>query len=241
VDGWRFAVSPATTSTIPPRPAPSFSRLCGSTAAQEGHKRVGLVVDFGTTGDAPAGESPPSPITTCAVVPDDANGYEVLMTVAQLRTDDSGLICGVNGFPATECGVPVTDPTSSPSQPSQGGGTNGGSSSGNGGGEGSADGSETGAAPRADSTSSVAGSATPSQGDKAGDQKNDAGDKPRDAKPSQSKSQTTEVSDDASAVAAGTPSSPDSPTRGSPAGLIAGVVVICCIGAAAFALARRRT
>ena len=53
VEGWRFAISPATSSTIPPRHSPSFSSLCGNTPAEDGKKRVGLVIDYGTSSDAP--------------------------------------------------------------------------------------------------------------------------------------------------------------------------------------------
>ncbi len=128
VDGWRFAVSEASSSTTPPRPAPSFGRICGSTDAVDGSKRVGLVVDFGTTADAPDGETPPAIISTCVVAPADANGYEVLdLAAVQLRTD-SGLICGLNGYPATECGAVVADPTSSPSDDPSGNGDGGGGS-----------------------------------------------------------------------------------------------------------------
>ena len=53
VEGWRFAVSEASSSTTPPRHSTSFAQICGSTPPQDGKKRVGLVVDFGTATDAP--------------------------------------------------------------------------------------------------------------------------------------------------------------------------------------------
>ena len=110
VDGWRFSVSEASSSTTPPRREPSFARICGDTAPVAGSKRVGLVVDFGTTSDAPPGETPPALLARCVVVPEDANGYDVLSTAVTLRTQD-GLVCGMAGYPATECGAPVADPS----------------------------------------------------------------------------------------------------------------------------------
>ena len=41
-------------------------------------------------------------------MPDDANGQQVLESVAQVRVE-SGLSCAVNGYPATGCGDPVSD------------------------------------------------------------------------------------------------------------------------------------
>jgi hypothetical protein len=236
VDGWRFAISPASSSTIPPRQSPSFHKLCGSTPAQDGDKRVGLVVDFGTSADAPEGESPPSMIATCAVVPDDANGYEVLMTVAQLRTD-SGLICGINGYPANECGVPVADPTTSPTQQPPGGGNGGEQSPGNNGGGGTPNGGQQ----NGGTTTGVTGAPTSSP-DEASSHKNDKPQaKQRDHQSPKSRQPTPEVSDDASAAAATGATVPGSPSNGSPVGLIAGIAVIVGIGAAAFAFTRRRT
>ncbi len=134
VEGWRFAVSEASSSTTPPRHSTSFAQICGSTSPQDGKKRVGLVVDFGSTTDAPKGETPPARIATCVLAPTDANGYAVLAAAVQLRTD-GGLICGMNGYPASECGVAVADPTTSPSaSPTQGGGGGSGGSAGGGGG-----------------------------------------------------------------------------------------------------------
>src|SRR4051812_47310980 len=62
VEAWRFAVSPGTTSAPAPRTAPAtaFATICAKTPAEDGMKRVALVVDFGTEADAPSGESPPT-------------------------------------------------------------------------------------------------------------------------------------------------------------------------------------
>lgn len=110
VEGWRFGITTeAGTADAAPRIEASFEALCGQTAPAEGSKRVGLVIDFGDAAEAPGGETPPTAIATCALVPVDANGYAVLRSVAQVRTE-SGMVCGVDGYPARECAAVVDDP-----------------------------------------------------------------------------------------------------------------------------------
>lgn len=115
VEGWRFGVTTtAGAADAAPRIEPSFETLCGDTAPAAGSKRVGLVIDFGDAAHAPDGEVPPAGIATCALVPEDANGYALLRSVAQVRTE-SGLVCGIGGFPAHECTAVVDDdPAASP-------------------------------------------------------------------------------------------------------------------------------
>jgi hypothetical protein len=238
VEGWRFAVSPATTSTIPPRHSPSFDSLCAGTPTQAGKKRVGLVVDFGTAGDAPPGESPAATITSCAVVPSDATGYDVLMTVATLRTDQ-GLICGIDGYPARECGVVVSDPTPSPSDDAAGGssGTSGGAPTAGGGQARQSDGSAAGV-----SGSSTSGPKDASDGGATGqDDARDsshAEDRPRDrdgtSSPPPESAGTTAVAAESTTTAAGSGS-------GSPVGVLVGVGLVAALAAAAVVLRRRRS
>ena len=61
VEGWRFAVSQGTGSAPAPRtdPAKAYSQACGSRTPDSGQKLVALVLDYGTTSDAPPGEKPP--------------------------------------------------------------------------------------------------------------------------------------------------------------------------------------
>lgn len=231
VDGWRFAVSEASSSTIPPRHTPSFARICGSTEPVDGSKRVGLVVDFGVATDAPDGEAPRPLISECVVVDTDANGYEVLTAVAQIRSD-AGLICGLNGYPAAECGAPVADPEPRPSSsPSDSGGrdggqdatTGGGSSPGNGQtGEGQGDAGSGGDGGR-DSKGKDGGKDAPGK---------DADDLPEGATP--------EPPGDMSPAAAAAADATTSPGAGSPAGLMVGLAVIAALVAAALVLRRRR-
>ena len=225
VEGWRFAVSEASSSTIPPRHSTSFARICGSTPAQDGKKRVGLVIDFGTTADAPDGESPPALTATCVVAPNDANGYAVLAAAVQLRTD-AGLICGMNGYPATECGVPVADPTTSPSTaPTKVGGSSG-SGAGRGGG-----------------SSDTAGGPTPGE-QTTGASKDKTGSSGAKNKAKQKDDAKKDVDEaeaygavDVSPAAASTPAS----TSGSPLGLLVGGAVVVGLLSAAFVVRRRRT
>jgi hypothetical protein len=235
VDGWRFAISPASSSTIPPRHSPSFDRLCRGVTADDGQKRVGLVVDFGTTEDAPSGDSPQAMIATCAVVPDDANGYEVLLTVAQLRTD-GGMICGINGYPATECGVPVADPTTSPTQQPSGDGDK--SPTTNGTSDGKHHDAASGTDPTNGSTGTPDADASPTSKTETPDTKDG---KKRTHSASATESAVPADPGDRTAAAAAATTAPGSPSSGSPLGVIIGLVVIVGVGTAAVVVARRRT
>ncbi len=233
VEGWRFAVSEASSSTTPPRHSTSFAQICGSTPPQDGKKRVGLVVDFGTATDAPKGETAPARIATCVVAPADANGYAVLAAAVQLRTD-AGLICGMNGYPATECGVAVADPTTSPSAaPTEGGGGGGSGGSGSGGGDGgSSSGPSSGVTPN-EQTDDVASNDKDGSKQTSNTKKNES--KKTETGPGDDQAAASPV--DISPAAASTPSS----ASGSPLGLLAGLGVVAGLLAAAFVVRRRRT
>jgi hypothetical protein len=106
VEGWRFAVTDEQSTRLP-RADGDFEALCGQTAAEDGSKRVGVVIDYGTAEDAPEGEAPPAARGTCVVVPPDASGADVMAAAAELRLGDGGFICGIDGYPAQGCGDPV--------------------------------------------------------------------------------------------------------------------------------------
>jgi hypothetical protein len=114
VQGWRFAVQADSASATAPRTPPDFDRLCASSPAAAGKLRVGIVLDFGVADDAPAGERPPASVVTgCVQVPAGANGVDVLdaaVGAANVRIGQ-GLICGIDGYPKTECAAVVTAPT----------------------------------------------------------------------------------------------------------------------------------
>ncbi|MER6081834.1 SCO2322 family protein [Streptomyces sp. NPDC001833] len=109
VEGFRFAVSEDSADASRPRGTADFGTICADTPAVGGRKRVGLVVDFGTTADAPSGEQPPARRTACAVVSEDATTAEALATVAKpLRYDTNALLCAIGGYPSRGCGEKVT-------------------------------------------------------------------------------------------------------------------------------------
>jgi hypothetical protein len=107
VEGWRFAVSGADSSRFP-RDVLTFDEICAATPASAGNKRVGLVVDFGRAADAADNATPPEPTAVCAVVPTAASSVDVLKEAGDLRSE-KGIICAVDGYPATDCGGEVKD------------------------------------------------------------------------------------------------------------------------------------
>lgn len=112
VEGWSFVFSSDDIPSQAPRVLPSFSKICGKTKADKDTKRIGLVIDFGSTAWAPKGEKPRTTITTCVRTAKASQGIDVLGQVAKIRAASSGLICGLNGFPAKECGVEIATPAS---------------------------------------------------------------------------------------------------------------------------------
>lgn len=122
VQGWRFAVQLDRTGELTPRATPDFDQLCGSTPAISGELRVGIVLDFGTAADAPTGEHPPAQVVSgCVHVDSGSSGADVLQAAvgaSNLRIGSSGLLCGIDGYPKTECAPAVdtsrTTPTPTP-------------------------------------------------------------------------------------------------------------------------------
>ena len=107
---WRFDASSPTDAGAPPADSPTevFERVCGDVMPIVETKRVAIVIDAGDPALAPEGEVPPSPTAYCAVGKIDTHGYDLLKTVVELRTDN-GFICGISGYPESECATPVTD------------------------------------------------------------------------------------------------------------------------------------
>ncbi|MFF7485175.1 SCO2322 family protein [Streptomyces luteogriseus] len=109
VQGFRFAVSEDSASATRPRGTAEFATICAKTPAQDGRKRVALVIDFGTAADAPGGETPPAARTACARVSPDATTAEALAAVAKpLRYDTNALLCAISGYPEKGCGEQVS-------------------------------------------------------------------------------------------------------------------------------------
>ena len=81
-------------------------------------KLVAVVLDYGTAADAPKGEKPPhGVVAACVEIPKNGNGFDVLREADVTVRQDGGLICGLNGYPRTECAPAVTatpTPTAKP-------------------------------------------------------------------------------------------------------------------------------
>ncbi|MFD8254841.1 SCO2322 family protein [Streptomyces werraensis] len=108
VQGFRFSVSEDSGDAAKPRGTAGFDTICAKTPAENGTKRVALVIDFGTPADAPSGEKPPAGRTACAQVAEDATTAEALASVAEpLRYDSNALLCAIAGYPAKGCGEQV--------------------------------------------------------------------------------------------------------------------------------------
>lgn len=114
VEGWAFTASSNDIPATTPMMDPDFAELCGSTSQVAGKIRVGLVVDFGPLIIAPAGETPKEFFSDCVLVAQGATGLDVLQSVLPVRADKSGLICGIGGYPASECGAPIEMPSPEP-------------------------------------------------------------------------------------------------------------------------------
>jgi hypothetical protein len=112
VEGWVFTFSSDDVPSTPPSVKPSFNSICGKTKAQAGLKRIALVIDFGGAAYAPKGEKIKKTIVRCVVTAKESQGIDVLAQEVDVRSEDSGLICGFNGYPAKECGVEITTPKS---------------------------------------------------------------------------------------------------------------------------------
>ncbi|WP_217142564.1 SCO2322 family protein [Streptomyces sp. AC627_RSS907] len=109
VQGFRFAVSENSADAARPRGTADFATICARTPAEEGRKRVALVLDFGTASDAPSGETPPKGRTACAQVSPDATTADALAAVAgPLRYDTNALLCAIAGYPESGCGEQVS-------------------------------------------------------------------------------------------------------------------------------------
>ena len=111
VEGWSFSISNEAVPAATPSESADFATLCAGTPAASGKIRVGLVINFGPEIIAPNNEMPPNTIFNCALVKKDATGIDVLNTAVSVRNDKGGLLCGIEGYPANECGPEVDMPS----------------------------------------------------------------------------------------------------------------------------------
>ncbi|MDZ7577411.1 MAG: SCO2322 family protein [Candidatus Nanopelagicales bacterium] len=94
-------------SDAPGQP-PNYDTLCPDSSGGTGI-HVALVIDFGSKVDAPKGEKPPASQTDCLTLPESSTAAAALQAAASVRAGEGGMICGINGYPATECSVAVAE------------------------------------------------------------------------------------------------------------------------------------
>jgi len=110
VEGWSFSASNDVVPATPPSDEADFATLCANTPQVAGKIRVGLVINFGPDAIAPMNEMPPNTIQSCALVKKNATGVDVLNATVKVRNDKSGLLCGIEGYPKSECGPEIDMP-----------------------------------------------------------------------------------------------------------------------------------
>ena len=110
VEGWIFTFSGSDIPSTPPSVKPRFKSICATTKPEKGFKRIALVIDFGNPAISPKGEKVRSTITRCVVTAEESQGIDVLVQELKVRSDKSGFVCGLNGYPARECGVEIAAP-----------------------------------------------------------------------------------------------------------------------------------
>jgi len=86
VEGWSFVFGSDDIPSLAPRVMPSFSKICGKTKADKDTKRIGLVIDFGSSAWAPKGEKVRKTITTCVRTAKDSQGIDVLGQVVENKS-----------------------------------------------------------------------------------------------------------------------------------------------------------
>ena len=110
VEGWSFVFSSDDVPSVAPTTKPSFAAICGGTKADSDTKRIALVIEFGNPAYTPKGEKVQKPIVQCVTTAKSSQGIDVLAQVIKVRSNSSGLICGLNGYPKKECGVEIQTP-----------------------------------------------------------------------------------------------------------------------------------
>ena len=110
VEGWSFVFSSDDIPSVQPRVKPDFKSICKGMKSDKDTKRIAVVIDFGSASYAPKGEKVRKTITTCVRTAKESQGIDVLGQVTKIRAAGSGLICGLAGYPAKECGVEIATP-----------------------------------------------------------------------------------------------------------------------------------
>lgn len=112
VEGWSFVFSSNTIPPVSPKALPNFASICGKAKANPDTDRIALVIEFGSKAYAPKREKVAKRIVRCVRTAKQSRGVDVLAQVVKIRAASSGFICGINGYPAKECGLEITTPSS---------------------------------------------------------------------------------------------------------------------------------
>jgi hypothetical protein len=112
VEGWSFVFGADDIPSLAPSVKPNFATICAGVKGDKDTKRIALVIEYGSKAWAPKGEKPRKTITTCVRTAKASQGIDVLGQVIKIRAESSGLICGLGGYPAKECGVEIPTPKS---------------------------------------------------------------------------------------------------------------------------------
>ena len=110
VEGWSFVFSNDDIPSMEPKTKPNFATICAGVKADADTKRIGIVIEFGSQAWAPKGEKIKKTITKCVRTAKTSQGIDVLGQIIKVRAGSSGLICGLGGYPAKECGVEIATP-----------------------------------------------------------------------------------------------------------------------------------
>ncbi|WP_114905779.1 SCO2322 family protein [Ornithinimicrobium murale] len=111
VQGLRFAVSSGDEIRAP-RDVLEFDEVCADVPAEDGSKRIALVIDPGRDVDAPEGQTPPAPGAQCVLAEPDATTLDLVrQVVPDVRTDENTMVCGLAGFPESGCSEEIAEPS----------------------------------------------------------------------------------------------------------------------------------
>lgn len=114
IQGWRYITAGIEVGEeLAPRVKPVFDEICGGVEPSTNSARVAVVIDFGDPSDYSENITIPETVIECVVVESGSPSSLLLPEIAQLR-EDSGLICAINGLPASGCGEEVEISTDEP-------------------------------------------------------------------------------------------------------------------------------
>src|SRR4029077_2104248 len=100
-------------------PAKAYTNACKGKTPGDGNKLVVVVLDYGTAEDAPKGEPPPHGVVAdCVEIAKNGSGLDALGAASVSVRQKDGLVCGLNGYPKTECAPAVTSSPSPTAKPS---------------------------------------------------------------------------------------------------------------------------